>query len=265
MTQPVIELVGLTKAFRGVPVLGGVDFRIEAGETRTILGGSGSGKSVCLKHMIGLLQADGGTVRVDGQDVTRLPESRWVRLRRDFGFVFQGSALFDSIDVYENVAYPIREHLDWSEDRVRERVAASLEAVGLEGVERLVPAELSGGMRKRVGVARAIALQPRVILYDEPTTGLDPANARRIGELIRKLQRELQVTSVVVTHDMDLCFSVSDRVALLRDGRIVLDDAANELRDSGSPELRTFLEGSEPLPPARTDPAGDVPEEPLDG
>ena len=265
MTQAAIELAGLSKAFNGVPVLGGLDLRIDVGETRTILGGSGSGKSVCLKHMIGLLQADSGTVRVHGQDVTRLSEERWVQLRRDFGFVFQGSALFDSIDVYENVAYPIREHLDWSEPQVRERVEASLEAVGLAGVERLVPDELSGGMRKRVGVARAIALQPRVILYDEPTTGLDPANSRRIGQLIRKLQRELQVTSVVVTHDMELCFSVSDRVALLRDGRIVLDGAAAELRDSGSPELRTFLEGSEPLPVAGTDPARDVPEEPRNG
>jgi phospholipid/cholesterol/gamma-HCH transport system ATP-binding protein len=244
-----IELVGVVKRFHGVDVLRGVDLGVERGETRTILGGSGSGKSVCLKHMIGLLAADAGTVRVDGRDVTRLREERWVELRREFGFVFQGAALFDSVNVFENVAYPIREHLDWPESRVRERVAESLDAVGLPDVERLLPAELSGGMRKRVGVARAIALQPRVILYDEPTTGLDPANSRRIGALIRKLQRELSVTSVVVTHDMELCFEVSDRVALLRDGRIVLDGLAAEIRGSDSPELRTFLEGSDPLAP----------------
>ncbi len=265
MSVPAIELSGVVKRFHGVEVLSGVDLRIEKGQTRTILGGSGSGKSVCLKHMIGLLRADAGTIRVDGQDVTQLSEEHWVHLRRDFGFVFQGAALFDSIDVYENVAYPIREHLDWSEDQVRERVRLSLDSVGLEGVERLVPAELSGGMRKRVGLARAIALQPRVILYDEPTTGLDPANSRRIGALIQKLQRELEVTSVVVTHDMGLCFAVSDRVALLRDGRIVLDALAAELRDSQSTELRTFLEGSDPLPPSFSEVLGDVPEEPTDG
>jgi len=265
VTTPVIELVGVEKAFRGVPVLRGVDLAIQAGQTCTILGGSGSGKSVCLKHMIGLMQPDRGHVRVDGEDVTGLSEVGWVALRRDFGFVFQGAALFDSLSVLENVAYPIREHLDWTEDQVRARVAESLEAVGLSGIERLLPAELSGGMRKRVGVARAIALSPRVILYDEPTTGLDPANSRRIGELIQQLQHDLDVTSVVVTHDLDLCFRISDRVALLRDGTIVLDGAASELADRSAPELQRFLEGTEPLPPAWAEPDDPKQEKHSDG
>ena len=255
MSAPAIALHGVEKAFHGVPVLAGVDLEVRPGQTQTILGGSGSGKSVCLKHMIGLLRPDAGNVAVDGRSVTDLDERGWVAVRREMGFVFQGAALFDSLSVYENVAYPIREHERWPEEQVRARVVESLGAVGLDGVEPLFPAELSGGMRKRVGLARAIALQPRVILYDEPTTGLDPANSRRIGALIRQLQRDLSVTSVVVTHDMELCFAISDRVALLRDGRIVLEGPAEALRDDDPPELRRFLEGSDPLPPAWTDPA----------
>ncbi len=247
-----IALHGLCKSFRGVPVLRGLDLAIAHGESFTILGGSGSGKSVCLKHMIGLLRPDAGRVIVLGRDVTQLREAEWIAVRRDFGMVFQGAALFDSLTVYENVAYPLREHRGASEDEVRARVEWCLHAVGLEGASSLAPAELSGGMRKRVGVARAIALAPRIILYDEPTTGLDPANSRRIGQLIRQLQRELGATSVVVTHDLALCFAVSDRVALLRDGRLVAQGSAAEMRATEHPAMREFLEGSEPLPPAIT-------------
>jgi phospholipid/cholesterol/gamma-HCH transport system ATP-binding protein len=243
-----IEFRGVRKGFRGTPVLRGLDIAAPTGATTTILGGSGSGKSVCLKHMIGLLRADAGEIRVLGRDVTRLSESEWTQLRRQFGMVFQGAALFDSLTVLENVAYPIREHMDWPEERVRERVRRCLEGVGLAGVEPMLPAELSGGMRKRVAVARAIALEPRIVLYDEPTTGLDPANSRRVGRLIAALQQQLAVTSVVVTHDIELCFAVSDRVALLRDGRLVAEGRAAEVREH--PELRLFVEGSEPLPPA---------------
>jgi phospholipid/cholesterol/gamma-HCH transport system ATP-binding protein len=238
---PAVEFRGVRKAFRDKSVLRGVDLSISAGETFTILGGSGSGKSVCLKHMIGLLHCDAGQVSVLGRDVSRLPERDWVALRRDFGMVFQGAALFDSLTVYENVAYPIREHMSWSEEQVRERVRECLEGVGLAGSEALVPAELSGGMRKRVGVARAIALRPRIVLYDEPTTGLDPANSRRIGQLIAALQAELESTSVVVTHDLELCFAVSDRVALLREGRLAVEGPAEEVRAHA--ELRAFVEG----------------------
>jgi phospholipid/cholesterol/gamma-HCH transport system ATP-binding protein len=242
-----IEFRGVRKGFRGKPVLRGLDLAVPSGATTTILGGSGSGKSVCLKHMIGLLRADAGEIRVLGRDVTRLPEAEWALLRRQFGMVFQGAALFDSLSVLENVAYPIREHMDWPEERVRERVRRCLEGVGLAGVEPMLPAELSGGMRKRVAVARAIALEPRIVLYDEPTTGLDPANSRRVGNLIVALQQQLAATSVVVTHDIELCFAISDRVALLRDGRLVAEGRADEVREHA--ELRLFLEGSEPSPP----------------
>ncbi len=247
--DPAIALRGVSKAFGGKPVLRGLDLEIGAGETTVILGGSGSGKSVCMKHMIGLLRADAGEVRVLGRDVTRLGERGWVDVRRDFGMVFQGAALFDSLSVYENVAYPIREHERWPEARVAERVGGCLAAVGLAGVERLLPAELSGGMRKRVGVARAIALAPKIILYDEPTTGLDPANSRRIGELIQRLQRELGATSVVVTHDIELAFAIADRIALLEGGRIAVEGPAGALRGADHPALRRFIEGVEALPP----------------
>jgi phospholipid/cholesterol/gamma-HCH transport system ATP-binding protein len=243
-----VEFSGVHKAFGGEPVLRGLDLVARTGETTTILGGSGSGKSVCLKHMIGLLRADAGEILVLGRDVTRLSETGWFRLRREFGMVFQGAALFDSLSVLENVAYPIREHMDWPEDRVRERVRRCLEGVGLAGTESMFPAALSGGMRKRVAVARAIALEPRIVLYDEPTTGLDPANSRRIGRLIVALQRQLAATSVVVTHDIELCFAISDRVALLRDGRLAVEGRAEIVREHAA--LREFLEGDEPLPPA---------------
>jgi phospholipid/cholesterol/gamma-HCH transport system ATP-binding protein len=240
-----IELRGLQKAFRGKPVLRGVDLAIREGETFTILGGSGSGKSVCLKHMIGLLKPDAGRVMVFGRDITLLPEAQLVDVRKALSMVFQSAALFDSLSVYENVAYPLREHRDWPERQIAERVASCLEAVGLPHSEALLPAELSGGMRKRVGVARAIALEPRAILYDEPTTGLDPANQKRIGELIRALQRRLRITSVIVTHELELCFEISNRVALLKDGRIVACGTAEEIRRSAHPDVAAFLAGSQ--------------------
>jgi phospholipid/cholesterol/gamma-HCH transport system ATP-binding protein len=240
---PAIELRAVHKAFRGKPVLRGLDLAVRTGETFTILGGSGTGKSVCLKHVLGLVRPDSGSVRVFGRDVTQLSEDAWVDVRKEFGMVFQGAALFDSLTVFENVAFPLREHLDLDEAALAARVDGCLAAVGLAGVEALLPAELSGGMRKRVGVARAIALEPRAILYDEPTTGLDPANARRIGVLIRRLQERLGVTSVVVTHELDLCFAVSDRVGMLKGGRIVVEGGAQEIRTSSHPDVRAFLEG----------------------
>jgi phospholipid/cholesterol/gamma-HCH transport system ATP-binding protein len=239
----VIELSGVYKSFQRQPVLRGVDLSIREGETTTILGGSGSGKSVCLKHMIGLLRPDRGRVHVLGTDITDLPERELIATRTAASMIFQSAALFDSLSVFENVAYPLREHRRWSEEQIAQRVAESLAAVGLPGAERKMPAELSGGMRKRVGVARGIALEPRVILYDEPTTGLDPANQRRIGDLILALQRDLHVTSVVVTHELELCFAVSDRVALLKDGRIAAQGPADEMRASDHPDVRAFLDG----------------------
>ena len=242
---PFFDVCDLHKAFGSNRVLRGVDLRVPRGEVVTVLGGSGSGKSVLLKHLVGLLRADAGEIRIEGRDVTRLRESEWIEERKHVGYVFQGAALFDSLSVYENIAYPLREHLDLDEEQVARRVAECLEAVGLPGIEARMPAQLSGGMRKRVGVARAIALEPRAILYDEPTTGLDPGNSRRVGRMIRDLQRRLDVTSVVVTHDTALCLAVSDRVALLRGGRVVEAGSAERLRGGGLPRIRAFLEGEE--------------------
>jgi len=239
----VIELRDVHKSFGRNRILRGVDLAICGGETFTILGGSGSGKSVCLKHMIGLLKPDAGRVLVFGEDITSASEDQLIAVRKNASMIFQSAALFDSLSVYENVAYPLREHRDWDEERIARRVAECLEAVGMSGVEALMPAELSGGMRKRVGVARGIALEPRAILYDEPTTGLDPANQRRIGELIRSLQQRLGITSVIVTHELELCFAISDRVALLKRGRIAAVGAAEEIRRSEHPDVVAFLAG----------------------
>ena len=243
MADATVELCDLWKSFGSLPVLRGIDLRVAPGEILTILGGSGSGKSVCLKHMIGLLRPNRGRVIVDGRDVTDCSERAWIDVRKRFGYVFQGAALFDSASVAENIAYPLREHLDWSEEKIAARVRDCLAAVALPGIEEKMPAELSGGMRKRIGVARAIALEPAVILYDEPTTGLDPANSRRIGQLILALRKRLGATSVVVTHDLELCFSVSDRVVLLKDGEFVVEGTTEEVRASSHPDVREFLEG----------------------
>lgn len=242
---PFIELRGLEKSFGPNAVLRGVDLRVAGGAITTILGGSGTGKSVMLKHMVGLLRPDKGRVLVEGRDVTTLRERAWVPLRKRIAYVFQGAALFDSLSVSENVAYGLREHLRWPARQVEERVAACLEAVGLPGSGGLMPAELSGGMRKRVAVARGIALEPDAILYDEPTTGLDPANSKRIGQMIVDLRRRLDITSVIVTHELDLCFAISDHVVLLRRGRIAAEGTADEMRSSPEPEVQRFLAGDE--------------------
>ena len=240
---PLIELAGIEKSFGPNRVLRGVDLAVRRGEIFTLLGGSGTGKSVMLKHMVGLLRPDRGTLRIDGRDVGNLSERAWVEIRKRIAYVFQGAALFDSLSVKENIAYGLREHLRLSEAEIAARVAECLRAVGLPGIESRMPAELSGGMRKRVGVARGIALQPEAILYDEPTTGLDPANSRRIGQLITTLRRRLDVTSVVVTHDLELCFAISDRVGLLGTGRLLTVGTPEEIRASALPEVREFLAG----------------------
>ncbi|MGY8803576.1 MAG: ABC transporter ATP-binding protein [bacterium] len=244
---PFVELKGIHKSFGATKVLDGVNLSASRGKVLTILGGSGSGKSVMLKHMIGLLRPDEGRVLIEGQDVTTYGEREWFDVRKRIGYVFQGAALFDSLSVYENIAYPLREHLDWKEDEIEERVATCLASIGLEDVGAKMPSELSGGMRKRVGVARAIALHPQAVFYDEPTTGLDPANSRRIGELIKQLQRDLSVTSVVVTHDIELCLAVSERVVLLDRGKIQLDGSLEEFRTSTSPELQALLGTEHPV------------------
>jgi phospholipid/cholesterol/gamma-HCH transport system ATP-binding protein len=207
----------------------------------TVMGGSGSGKSVMLKILIGLIRPDDGRVIFDGQDITDLAEAELFAVRRRASMVFQSSALFDSISVGENIAYPLREQ-GWTDDaEIERRVDETLELVGLPGIGRMRPADLSGGMRKRVGLARAIALRPEVILYDEPTTGLDPLNVRRISELILRMNEVLRVTSVVVTHDMASAFMVSDRMAMIAGGRIAAVGTADDFRRQRSGAVGEFV------------------------
>lgn len=241
-----IEFRGVKKAFGDKVVYQHLDLDIHAGESLTIIGGSGQGKSVMLKLLIGLLEADGGSIKFDGQEIVGLPEKDLVQVRRRIGMLFQGAALFDSLSVRENVAYGLREHLKMSEDQINERVAESLASVGLPGIEDMWPADLSGGMKKRVGLARAIAVRPEVLLYDEPTTGLDPINTTRINNLILDLKKRLDVTSVVVTHDMHSAFTVSDRIAMIHDGRRIFAGTPEEVRQSTQPQVHDFIHGVAP-------------------
>ena len=239
-----ITIRGLRKRLGSRQVLDGVDLDVAAGETVVVLGPSGTGKSVLLKHIIGLMRADSGSIRVDGEEVVGRRERELNSLRRRFGMLFQGAALFDSMTVGENVALALREHTDLSEGEIRARVRERLDWVGLHDVEEAKPASLSGGMRKRVGLARAIVMDPQIILYDEPTTGLDPIMADVIDQLIRGLQRRLGVTSVVVTHDLHSVFKIADRVALLHGGRIVFRGTPDETRSTTDPVMRQFMEGT---------------------
>ncbi len=238
-----VGLEVLRKAFDGVPVLAGVNLEIRVGETLTIIGGSGSGKSVLLKLIIGLLKPERGRIWVEGEDIVPFSEERLLRVRRRMGMLFQGCALFDSMSVGENVAFPLQEHTALSDAEIAERVRETLNLVGLDGVEAKAPADLSGGMKKRVALARAIILQPRIILYDEPTTGLDPQNIEKITDLILALREKLAVTSVVVTHDMPSAFKVSDRLALLHQGVIAATGTPAEIERSEEPLVRDFIAG----------------------
>ena len=238
-----IEIINLHKEFTGHPVLRGVNLTIRNGETMVIIGRSGCGKSVLLKHIIGLMQPDRGQVLVDGQEVSRLEGEGLQKLRLKFGMLFQGAALFDSMTVGENVAFALREHSRMPEREVEGRVKECLGHVGLAGIEHLRPAELSGGMRKRVGLARALAIKPQVILYDEPTTGVDPVMADTINRLIVELHDRLKVTGVVVTHDMTSAYKVGDRIAMLHEGRILQVGTVEETRSTGNPVVRQFILG----------------------
>ena len=244
MSAPIIEFRQVCKSFNRIPILAGLDVAIQPGETVTIIGGSGIGKSVTLKLIVGLLKPEAGQILIEGEDIVPLEEDQLVRIRKKIGMVFQGSALFDSLSVAENIAYPLREHTAMSERKIRERIRETLHLVGLEGAEDKEPAELSGGMRKRVALAIAIALTPRIILYDEPTTGLDPANTEKINELIVDMNRKLSVTSVVVTHDMRSAFKISDRIGLLDEGKIVAIGTPGEIRHADLPLVRQFVNGA---------------------
>jgi phospholipid/cholesterol/gamma-HCH transport system ATP-binding protein len=243
MSESFIRFVDVHKAFQDNQVLRGVDLDVRRGETVVVLGGSGSGKSVLLRHTIGLHRPDSGKVWVDESEITELDEDELIETRKKVGMLFQAGALFDSMTVEDNVGYALREHTDWSSERIQKRIDEVLQLVELENVEELMPASLSGGMRKRVALARAIALAPRAILYDEPTTGLDPITANTINEWIRSLQKRLGVTSIVVTHDIQSAFSVGDRIAFLHDGRFHFKGSVEEARGSREPLLRNFLRG----------------------
>lgn len=239
-----IRIRDLKKKLGSKQVLDGVDLDIPMGKTVVVMGRSGTGKSVLFKHIIGLMQPDSGTVEVDGTQLVGLKERELNAVRKRFGLLFQGGALFDSLTVGENVGIPLREHTKLSEREIRTRVAERLEWVGLSGVEEMKPASLSGGMRKRVGLARAIAMDPAYVLYDEPTTGLDPIMADVINRLIRSLQQRIGVTSIVVTHDMNSAFHVADELAMLHEGRVVFTGTPDEARNTSDPLVRQFIEGS---------------------
>ena len=239
-----IKLVDLHKSFGKQKVLDGIDIEIEEGKTTVIIGRSGGGKSVLLKHIIGLLRPDRGQVLVDGTDIAKLGDRELNEIRKKFGMLFQEAALFDSMTVGENVAFPLREHTRMKEREIRETVADRLRSVGLTGVEEKMPSELSGGMRKRVGLARAIALRPQIVLFDEPTTGLDPVMTEAINRLIIDTQKQFNYTCVVISHDIQSIFEIGDRIAMLYDGKIIEYGSPEELRASSNPVTVQFLSGS---------------------
>lgn len=238
-----IELRNLYKNFDGKQVLRDMSIDVERGETVVIVGGSGTGKSVTLKHIIGLLKPDRGQVIIDERDITTMPELELNQFRRRFGMAFQEGALFDSMNVYENIAFPLRRHTKMKENEIRARVEECLEDVHLHGVEKKRPSELSGGMRRRVGFARAISLKPEILLFDEPTTGLDPVISDIIAELICEMDMKLGTTTVTITHDMKVAFKVADRVAMLYDGRIIEQGTPEAFQESTNPIVQQFIEG----------------------
>ena len=239
-----IEIKELYKKFDGHQVLDGVSLKINTGETTVIIGRSGCGKSVLLKHIIGLLKPDYGCIMIDGKDVTRMDEKELNAMRMQFGMLFQGAALFDSLDIMDNVGFNMIEHTGSDRETVRKRVKECLELVGLKGIEHKKPAELSGGMRKRVGLARAIALRPQIVLYDEQTTGVDPIMGDSINDLIIELHNKLKVTSIAVTHDMTSAYKIADRIAMLYNGKIIAQGSPEEIRSAADPIVRQFITGA---------------------
>jgi phospholipid/cholesterol/gamma-HCH transport system ATP-binding protein len=241
--QPIISLQHIEKSFGGKPVLHDMSIDIQQGESVVIVGGSGEGKSVTLKHMIGLMQPDGGHVYVMGEDLCCMRVGEIYQFRRHFGMSFQEGALFDSMNVFENIAFPLRRHTKMTEDEIHARVEGCLEQVHLHGVDTKRPSELSGGMRRRVGFARAISLKPEILLFDEPTTGLDPVISDVIAELIREMDATLNTTTVSITHDMKVAFKIADRVAFLHNGQIIEQSTPEEFQRSTNPMVQQFIEG----------------------
>jgi phospholipid/cholesterol/gamma-HCH transport system ATP-binding protein len=241
--QPLIRLIDVYKSFGALRVFNGLNLSVNERECVVILGPSGTGKSVLLKHIIGLMQPDAGEVHYCTHRVDTADEAELEDIRRHIGFLFQGGALFDSLSVYDNIAFPLHEHTKLKERDIRDRVAAKLAMVGLDGTQKLMPSELSGGMRKRVALARAIALDPQVMLYDEPTTGLDPIRSDVINELILKLNDELHVTSIVVTHDINSAYKVADRLVMLWEGKVIMAGKVDDFRRTENPDVRRFIQG----------------------
>ena len=239
-----IVVEGVSKSFGEKEVLRDTDLLVHKGETLVVIGRSGEGKSVLLKHIVRLLEPDAGHIWVEGQEISELENSDLMELRKKFGFLFQGAALFDSMNVCQNVGLMLEEHMNWSQEKIKARACECLAQVGLVDSEEKMPNELSGGMKKRAGLARAIVMEPEYILYDEPTTGLDPITSDAINDLIIKLQKTLGVTSVVVTHDLASAFKVADRMAMLNGGKIVFTGTVDEVRTTDHPMVRQFIEGN---------------------
>lgn len=239
----IISIRGLTKTFDRVRVLDELDLDIRRGETHVVIGQSGCGKSVLLKHITGLLTPDAGQIFFRDEDITSFTRKKLFQMRMHFGMLFQSSALFDSMSVGENVALPLRKHTEMEEEEIRVMVCDKLRLVGLTDVYDKYPAEMSGGMKKRIGLARAVVMNPAIVLYDEPTTGLDPIMADVINELIMNLQRELEITAIVVTHDMKSAYKVGDHISMLHGGRIIYSGSPDEVRSTDRPIVRQFIEG----------------------
>ncbi|MFA4829883.1 MAG: ABC transporter ATP-binding protein [Thermodesulfovibrionales bacterium] len=239
-----LELIDLHKSFGGNHVLRGASLKVEKGESMVVIGGSGSGKSVLIKHIIGTLKPDKGSVLIDRVDIATLSENELYETRKRFGMLFQMAALFDSMRVWENVAFALMRHGKLKENDAKEIAIEKLRMVGLVGVENLMPSELSGGMKKRVGLARAIAHEPEILLYDEPTTGLDPIMADAINDLIIEMKQKLSVTSVAITHDMHSAYKIADRIAMLYQGRIIEIGTPDEIKNTGNAIVRQFITGS---------------------
>lgn len=239
-----LELIDLHKSFGGNHVLRGASLKVEKGESMVVIGGSGSGKSVLIKHIIGTLKPDKGSVLIDGVNIATLSENELYETRKRFGMLFQMAALFDSMRVWENVAFALMRHGKLKENDAKKIATEKLRIVGLVGVENLMPSELSGGMKKRVGLARAIAHEPEILLYDEPTTGLDPIMADAINDLIIEMKQKLSVTSVAITHDMHSAYKIADRIAMLYQGRIIEIGTPDEIKNTGNAIVRQFITGS---------------------
>lgn len=238
-----IKISGLKKFFGAKRVLDGVDLEIDKGKITVIIGRSGEGKSVLIKHIIGLLRPDDGQIFLEGQEISSMSERDFNEVRKRFGMLFQGAALFDSMTVGENVGFPLKEHTDLADEDIMKIVGDKLRRVGLVGVEHMMPAELSGGMKKRVGLARAIVMDPEIVLFDEPTTGLDPIMSDSIADLVLDTQRSLQTTYILITHDIPFTYKIADKIAMLHEGRIIEQGSVEEMKKNPNPVLKQFLEG----------------------